>query len=313
MKVTKTKSGTDHVFRIPEKRKRGLSLIAAALAVAGCASTPTANSDLEGARSTYRMAATDPQVQLRAPVELSLAERSLAEAENLWRNGASGDAVAHQAYLAEQRSRIALRTAEYRNAEASLATAGENRNRGLLEARSREADIAKEHARMAEAARAEAERRAADLALQNEREKVKSSDINMELNRLQAQVSDLKAQQTERGWVLTMRNDMLFDSGSATLKPGARRAVDKLAEFLRNDPQRDIAIEGFTDAVGAEETNRRLSESRAEAVKRALVERGVERSRIDARGYGPAFPIASNETPTGRQLNRRVEIVINPS
>src|SRR5205085_5956608 len=115
-----------------------------------------------------------------------------------------------------------------------------------LEARSREAEIAKEHARMAEAARVEAERRAADLALQNEKEKTKTSDINTELSRLQAQVSDLKARQTERGWVLTLRNDLLFDSGSATLKAGARRAVDKLAEFMRSDPQRDIAIEGFT-------------------------------------------------------------------
>ena len=126
-------------------------------------------------------------------------------------------------------------------------------------------------------------------------------------------LGDLKAEQTERGWVLTLRSDVLFDSGSATLKPGASRAVDKLAQFMNRYPEREIAIEGFTDTVGAQEANRRLSESRAAAVKKALVARGIEPSRIDARGYGPAFPVASNETPTGRQLNRRVEIVINPS
>jgi len=82
---------------------------------------------------------------------------------------------------------------------------------------------------------------------------------------------------------------------------------------MRRHPERDVAIEGFTDSTGSDEANRVLSERRALAVKQALVERGVERGRIDARGYGPAFPIASNDNPTGRQLNRRVEIIINPS
>ena len=286
----------------------------AALLLAGCAGTPavpTAGADLDAARATFRLAAADPEVQLRAPVELALAERSLAGAEDLWRKGAASDLVAHQTYLAEQRARIALKSAEYRKAEAALATAGEQRNRILLEARAREAEIAKEHARLSEAARIEAERRAQELGAAVERKE--TQNLAAELGRLQSQVNELKARQTDRGWVLTLRNELLFDSGSATLKAGASRAVDKLAEFLRKAPERDIAIEGFTDTAGADETNRRLSEQRAEAMKRALVARGVEPSRIDTRGYGPAFPVASNETPGGRQLNRRVEIVINPS
>jgi outer membrane protein OmpA-like peptidoglycan-associated protein len=113
--------------------------------------------------------------------------------------------------------------------------------------------------------------------------------------------------------VLTLHNDQLFESGGAILQPGARRALDSLAGFLRRHPEREIAIEGFTDSEGSSETNRKLSEARAAAMKRALVARGVEPARIDARGYGPAFPVASNDTPAGRQLNRRVEIIINPS
>jgi outer membrane protein OmpA-like peptidoglycan-associated protein len=126
-------------------------------------------------------------------------------------------------------------------------------------------------------------------------------------------VSELKARQTERGWVLTLTNDLLFDTGKATLKPGGKRAVEKLAQFMREHPDRDISIEGFTDSSGPDDVNRSLSERRAEAVKQALVARGVETNRIDARGYGQAFPVASNDTPAGRQLNRRVEIIINPS
>jgi outer membrane protein OmpA-like peptidoglycan-associated protein len=284
------------------------------LALAGCASAPVANNELDAARDTFRLAVADPQVQLRAPVELALAERTLAEAERLWREGKPADLVAHQAYLAAQRSRIALKTAEYRNAEAAVATSGEQRNRILLDARGREAQIAREQARAAEMARVDAERRAAELVASKEKEKDSAvADMSTELSRLQSQISELKAQQTERGWVLTLRNDLLFDSGNAVLKPGSQRAIDNLAGFMRKYPDRDIAIEGFTDAVGSDAVNRKLSETRAEAVKHALVSRGIEPSRIDARGYGPAFPIASNDTPTGRQLNRRVEIVINPS
>jgi len=206
----------------------------AALMAAGCAMTPQTNNSLESARSTYRLAQADPQVQLRAPVELQLAERSLAQAERSWKDGAEPAIVGHHANLAEQRARIAMKMA------------------------------------------------------------------------------DLKAQQTERGWVVTLRSELLFDSGRASLKPGAEKALENLAQLMKRQPEREITIEGFTDSTGSEELNRRLSEQRAQAVKQALVARGIEAHRIDARGYGPAFPVASNDTPTGRQLNRRVEVVIAP-
>jgi hypothetical protein len=117
---------------------RKLSLVAAALVAAGCALTPEANLSMEGARSTYRQAAASREVQLRAPVELQVAERALAEADRLARSGADPAIVAHHAYLAEQRARIAMATADYRKAEAALATSGAQRERVLIEARDRE-------------------------------------------------------------------------------------------------------------------------------------------------------------------------------
>jgi hypothetical protein len=113
-------------------------LLLAALAAAGCAMTPEANRSMDGARATYRQAAASSEVQLRAPVELQVAERALTEAERLWQGGADPAIVAHHAYLAEQRARIALTSAEYRKAEAALATSGEQRERVLIEARDRE-------------------------------------------------------------------------------------------------------------------------------------------------------------------------------
>lgn len=263
--------------------------------LAGCVAIPRANNAVESARATCRLAAANPEVQLRAPVELQIAERALAEAERFHSADADPAIVSHLAYLAEQRARIAVKTAELRKAEAAVATSSEQRNRRLLDAKERE------EAR--EKRLEEAYERASQF---------RTSQFRNELRRLQTDMSELKARETERGWVLTLRNELLFDSGQAKLKPGAHRALERLAQFMRKEPERDVVIEGFTDASGASELNRRVSAERADAVKQALVARGVEPHRIDARGYGPAFPIASNETALGRQLNRRVEVVIAP-
>jgi outer membrane protein OmpA-like peptidoglycan-associated protein len=286
----------------------------ALMLASGCAVSPEANRQLEDARAAYRLAAADPEVQLRAQPELHSAAAALAEAERLAQEGKASELVEHNAYLAGQRARIAQRSAEARSAEADAAAVAEARRRHRLEA---EAAMAREQARRAEVARLEAEARAKALEqerLQKERQQsTAAAELAAEVKRLEAELADVRAKQTERGWVLTLKNELLFDSAAATLKPGAHRALDNLAQFLRKYPDRDIAIEGFTDSTGSKEVNQRLSERRAAAVKDALVMRGIESRRIDARGYGPAFPIASNDSEIGRQLNRRVEIVIDPS
>ncbi|HEX6267003.1 MAG TPA: OmpA family protein [Burkholderiales bacterium] len=265
-----------------------LAFLAPLALAAGCAMTPEADNALQSARESYRQAAAHPEVPLRAPVELQVAERSLAEAERLQRSGADAPIVAHHAYVADQRARIAMASADYRRAEALVATSGEQRNRVLLEARTRELEAQK-------------------LKTESGR-----GELAAEIDRLQAQISELKAQPTERGWVLTLSGDLLFDSGLAALKPGGRKALENLAQFLRKEPAHGITIEGFTDSTGSAELNRRLSEQRAQAVRDALVARGIEAQRIEARGYGPQYPVASNDTPVGRQLNRRVQVVIAP-
>jgi outer membrane protein OmpA-like peptidoglycan-associated protein len=296
----------------------------AAVLVSGCAVSPEASRQLEEARAAYRQAASDPQVQEHAQLELQGAANALTDAERMANEGAASELIEHNAYLAERRARVALRTAETRKAQADIAAAGEERRRIQLEAREREAAAAREQARQAEmeklraeTARLEAEARASALEqerMQKEQQQTTAAaELAAEVKRLETELADVRAKQTERGWILTLKNELLFDSAAATLKPGAQRALDNLAQFLRKYPDRDIAIEGFTDRTGSKDANQRLSERRANAVKEALVMRGIESRRIDARGYGPAFPIASNDTEIGRQLNRRVEIVIDPS
>jgi outer membrane protein OmpA-like peptidoglycan-associated protein len=94
------------------------------------------------------------------------------------------------------------------------------------------------------------------------------------------------------------------------LKPGASRNLDRLVQLLTEHPGRRVQVDGFTDSVGSDSYNEELSQRRANAVREALIARGVEPSRIGAQGYGKAYPVASNSDSGGRQLNRRVEVVI---
>ena len=106
-------------------------------------------------------------------------------------------------------------------------------------------------------------------------------------------------------------SDVLFDTGRATLKAGATRDLDRLAQALKDNASTRVKIEGYTDSVGSDSYNQRLSERRAEAVADALQMRGVPASRYQVEGLGKEFPVASNDTPEGRQQNRRVEIVFS--
>ncbi|MEP7337830.1 MAG: OmpA family protein [Acidobacteriota bacterium] len=121
----------------------------------------------------------------------------------------------------------------------------------------------------------------------------------------------LETRREARGLIVNL-SDVLFDTGQATLKPGAREKLSKLAGILSAFPgDYQIEIEGHTDSVGAEMFNLNLSRGRAESVRDYLVQNGIKPERvIAARGFGEAKPVADNETPAGRQVNRRVEIII---
>ncbi|MDW7708848.1 MAG: OmpA family protein [Deferrisomatales bacterium] len=111
---------------------------------------------------------------------------------------------------------------------------------------------------------------------------------------------------------VTFKGDVSFDVNSAALKPGAQDEVARVARVLNQYLQTTLLVAGHTDSTGAEEYNQRLSERRADSVKNALVGHGVAPGRVTTVGYGPSRPIADNATPEGRQLNRRVEIRIEP-
>jgi len=258
-----------------------------ALALAGCVSTPRPNAALESARTAVQTAQADPNVGKYAALDMEAAKKQLevAEAAAAHHDDAG---VNHPAYLAAQTARLAQARAAAKADDARVAAGQAERDKIQLAARTRDVDNAKMATNTALGQRDQATEQAA---------------------RLQAEVDQLKATPTPRGLVLTL-GDVLFDTGKAQLNPGSARKLDQLAQFLADHPERRVQIDGFTDSVGTDSYNQDLSQQRADAVKSALITRGIDRSRIGSQGYGKGFPVANNVDSGGRQLNRRVEVVI---
>ncbi|WP_019411622.1 OmpA family protein [Pseudomonas psychrophila] len=124
------------------------------------------------------------------------------------------------------------------------------------------------------------------------------------------QLRGMNAKQTERGTLVTF-GDVLFQFGKSDLQPNARNNISTLANYLIQNPDRKVIVEGYTDSVGSAAFNQTLSERRANSVRTALVKAGVDPSRIVAQGYGKEYPVASNATDSGRAQNRRVEVTIS--
>jgi outer membrane protein OmpA-like peptidoglycan-associated protein len=140
-----------------------------------------------------------------------------------------------------------------------------------------------------------------------ERAQARLDARDAQIKKLQDQMN---AKQTDRGTVVTF-GDVLFDLNRSELKSSGMRNVQQLAQFLQDNPERKVIIEGHTDSTGSDSYNQSLSERRAMSVKSALVRIGVDPSRLVTQGYGKEFPIADNTSQSGRAMNRRVEVTIS--
>jgi len=120
----------------------------------------------------------------------------------------------------------------------------------------------------------------------------------------------LNAKQTDRGTLVTF-GDVLFATNKADLKSNGLVNINKLAQFLQENPDRKVIVEGYTDSTGAASYNQSLSERRATSVQVALIKMGVDPARIVAQGYGKEYPVAENSSVSGRAMNRRVEVTIS--
>jgi outer membrane protein OmpA-like peptidoglycan-associated protein len=286
-----------------------LALAAAAL-LAACSSVPLNNAQLDEARRDYRAAQENPQARDLAAGELRQAGDALARADNAWTRGDDSAQVDHLAYLARQRVAIAQQTGSRKAAELAVTNARASRDQVRLAARTDEADAARRSATAAQSDAQAAQRDALAAQRDTQTAQRQADDASARARQLEAQLKDLNAKKTERGLVVTI-GDVLFETDRAQLRADGMRSVDKLVTFLNEYPQRSALVEGFTDSVGSESHNMELSRRRADSVRTALVDKGVGRGRITTQGYGESHPVAGNDSSSGRQMNRRVEIVLS--
>jgi len=293
--------------------KKALTVAAAvSFVLAGCATAPRSPEGAAEVRSKLTQLQSDPNLADRAPVALQEAEAAVRVAEQPLANDAA--LGAHRVYMADRKVEIAIAQASTRYAEDQRARLGEERERARLDARTREADRARADADATRASAADAARLAsADAAAARASAADAASSAAREAAELQRQIDALQAKATDRGLVLTL-GDVLFTSGRADLKVGATSNLDRLVTFLSQYPSRNIEIEGHTDSVGSDDYNQDLSQRRADSVRSYLMQQGINSQRIAASGKGEHQPVADNDSAGGRQLNRRVEIIIeNPS
>lgn len=277
-----------HTFPV----KRLIAAVIATTLVAACSSMMKSPEGSAAVRAKLTQLQSDPQLSSRAPVAIKTAEEAVRVAEVPRKDK---ELAKHLVYMADRKVDIANGLAQTRWEEDQQEVLSDERADERLESRTREADMARSDAEMARSD-AEAARSQVDMARQQTADMAK-------------QLAELNAKETERGLVITL-GDVLFDTGKSNLKGNATTHLAKLSAFLNQYQDRTVIIEGHTDSVGSEDSNAALSQRRADAVKSYLLGQGVAAARVNTYGKGEGSPIATNDSAAGRQLNRRVEVII---
>jgi outer membrane protein OmpA-like peptidoglycan-associated protein len=307
-------------------------LIAAAVAavlMVACATAPVKPEGAAEARAMLTQLQADPNLASRAPISMKEAEAAVHLAEQ---PEADPQLAAYRVYMADRKVATARADAETKYAEDQRVGLTEQREKVRLDARTHEADLAMSKVASAQAesaaqkAQADAARNqagaaeaqadaaaaaaaAAALAAQQQAQSAAMS-AQQQADELQRQIAVLQAKVTDRGIVLTL-GDVLFATNRAELTSGAGNNLNKLVAFLDKYPDRTVNIEGYTDSTGSADYNMGLSQRRADSVRSYLVGQGVGSGRLVASGKGMSSPVADNDSATGRQQNRRVEVIIN--
>jgi outer membrane protein OmpA-like peptidoglycan-associated protein len=252
-----------------------------------------AEEDAQAKIAAEKRAAEEREARARADAAAEIRRRQEADQARMQAEAAKADAE-----RMKQEAEKAAAEAARQKQEADQATA---------------AAVAQQQAAQAAAAQAARDRATAEAETQKARQAAAQAEA--EKAQLRAQLlaqlnSILQTRDSARGLIVNM-SDVLFDTGSYTLKPGAREKLAKISGIVLAHPGLSLQIEGHTDSVGGDDFNQQLSERRAGSVRDFLAEQGVAASSITARGFGKMQPVASNDTAEGRQRNRRVELVVN--
>ena len=251
----------------------------------------------------------EEDAQAKIAAEKQAAEQREAQARADAAAQAQRRQEADQARLLAEQAKLEAVRAELDAQEAAREAA---RQQQQAEA-ARQAALAQQQAAESQAQQAAQARATAEAEAEKARQsaaKAEAEKAQLRAQLLQQFNAVLQTRDSARGLIVNM-SDVLFDTGSATLKPGAREKLAKISGILLAHPGLSLQVEGHTDSVGTDEFNQELSGRRADGVRDYLAQEGVPASSMTAKGFGKTQPVATNDTPEGRQRNRRVELVVN--
>ncbi len=299
-----------------------------------CATKPATPEGAIYARQQLNKLQASAELAALAPVAIRQADAAVQEAEKPNKDKALSD---HLVFIADRKVNIAWAQAQDKHAQDQRKLLTDARDAARLDSRTREADLARSDASVArnDAERARDEAEAARLAAGQDRLAAEQARTGAEQDRLaaeqardaaalaqqqadsanaksaelQAQIAALNAKTTERGLVVTL-GDVLFDTAQSNLKASSSGHLANLSAFLKAYPERGVIIEGHTDSVGDEDYNFGLSQRRADSVQGYLLGQGIAANRMTTAGKGESLPVAGNDSASGRQQNRRVEVII---
>jgi outer membrane protein OmpA-like peptidoglycan-associated protein len=259
--------------------------------IAGCvacaSSTYSTPSELSDARLTFGRVSGGPAAKL-VPAQVHVARRALDDAEKSFMDQPESQGTRDLAYVAQRQAQMAEINAQ--------------------------AEEAKLHAQMVARTISDSEAKTGDLKKQELREaRHELAEAQLQSQSLLSQLSGnlrSSSKQEERGLVITLSGNVLFESGKSVLRPSAQGQLDEIARALNEAKTHSVSIEGYTDSSGSDQINASLSQARAEAVMNYFASKGLGTDRMRAVGKGESNPIASNDTSEGRASNRRVELVV---
>jgi outer membrane protein OmpA-like peptidoglycan-associated protein len=252
-----------------------------------------AQEDAQAKIAAEKKAAEDREAQARADAAAEAQRRQQAEQERQQAEQAKAEAE-----RMKQEAQQAAQEAARQKQEADAA---------------RQAALAQQQAAETQAQQAAQAKAVAEAETDKARQaaaKAEAEKAQLRAQLLQQFNAVLQTRDSARGLIVNM-SDVLFDTGSADLKPSTREKLAKISGILLAHPGLTLQVEGHTDSVGTDEFNMELSGRRADAVRDYLAQQGVPASSMSAKGFGKTQPVASNDTPDGRQKNRRVELVVN--
>jgi outer membrane protein OmpA-like peptidoglycan-associated protein len=282
--------------------------VALALASVACgASAPTP--ELMTARNVYSQARSSEASQLN-PRGVHEAHKALSAAEHAHADDAGSAAERHYAYIATRKSELAIAQASEALALREQQRAEQDYKAGLERRSEQMAQESSQYSQQLTQTQTQLQASGEELKAREQ----KVAELKAAADRAQAQLRQMEAIREEEGrMIISLSGGVLFETAGAELSGRAQTQLATVAQALAAYPDRNIVIEGHTDATGSDSTNQDLSQRRADAVRSYLESHGVPSERLRAVGRGESEPIASNENAEGRANNRRVEVIVEPA